>query len=156
MPKRGVSVTLRDENLLWLKSRTVATKGRSLSETLDELVTAARTSRDVPAAAVRSVVGTVDIAADGIASVAALGTMLRARAARPGLVAGDAVELVLRPEAIEIVPPRPSYRALFWARRSNTCCGARTRRCRPFATTRDPARSRRMERLCCYVLRRTP
>jgi iron(III) transport system ATP-binding protein len=43
----------------------------------------------------------VDIA-DGIASVAALGTMLRARAARPGLVAGDAVMLVLRPEAIEI------------------------------------------------------
>ena len=57
-------MTLRDENLLWLKSRTVATKGRSLSETLDELVTAARTSRDVPAAAVRSVVGTVDIATD--------------------------------------------------------------------------------------------
>lgn len=57
-------MTLRDENLLWLKSRTVATKGRSLSETLDELVTAARTSRDVPAAALRSVVGTVDIAAD--------------------------------------------------------------------------------------------
>jgi hypothetical protein len=64
MPKTAISVTLRDENLLWLKSRTVATKGRSLSETLDELVTAARTSRDVPAAAVRSVVGTVDIAAD--------------------------------------------------------------------------------------------
>ena len=64
MPKTGVSVTLRDENLLWLKSRTVATKGRSLSETLDELVTAARIGRDVPASAVRSVVGTVDIAAD--------------------------------------------------------------------------------------------
>lgn len=64
MPKRGISVTLRDENLLWLKSRTLATKGRSLSETLDELVTAARTSRNVPAAAVRSVVGTADIAAD--------------------------------------------------------------------------------------------
>jgi hypothetical protein len=64
MPKIGISVTLRDENLLWLKSRTVATKGRSLSETLDDLVTAARTSRDVPAAAVRSVVGTIDIAAD--------------------------------------------------------------------------------------------
>ena len=64
MPKTGISVTLRDENLLWLKSRTVATKGRSLSETLDELVTAARTSREVPAAAIRSVIGTVDIAAD--------------------------------------------------------------------------------------------
>jgi hypothetical protein len=64
MPKRGISVTLRNENLLWLKSRTLATKGRSLSETLDDLVTAARTGPDVPAAAVRSVVGTVDIAAD--------------------------------------------------------------------------------------------
>jgi hypothetical protein len=64
MPKSGISVTLRDENLLWLKSRTVATKGRSLSETLDDLVTAARTSRTVPEAAIRSVVGTVDIAAD--------------------------------------------------------------------------------------------
>lgn len=59
-------MTLHDENLLWLKSRTVATKGRSLSETLDELVTAARISRDVPAAAVRSVVGTIDIAADDL------------------------------------------------------------------------------------------
>ena len=57
-------MTLRDENLLWLKSRTVATKGRSLSETLDAVVTAARTSPNVPAAAVRSVVGTVDIATD--------------------------------------------------------------------------------------------
>ena len=64
MPKRGISVTLRDDNLLWLKSRTVATKGRSLSETLDELVTAARTSGHVPGTAVRSVVGTVDIAGD--------------------------------------------------------------------------------------------
>jgi ABC-type Fe3+/spermidine/putrescine transport system ATPase subunit len=35
--------------------------------------------------------------------VAALGTLLRARAARPELVAGDTVKLVLRPEAIEIV-----------------------------------------------------
>ena len=64
MPKRGISVTLKDENLVWLRGRTVATKGRSLSETLDDLVTAARTSGNVPATAVRSVAGTVDIAAD--------------------------------------------------------------------------------------------
>jgi len=64
MPKRGISVTLQDDNLLWLKSRTVALKGRSLSETLDDLVTAARTSGDVPGTTIRSVVGTVDIAAD--------------------------------------------------------------------------------------------
>ena len=64
MPKKGISVTLRDENLLWLKGRTVAVKGRSLSETLDDLVTAARTGGQIPAAAIRSVVGTADIASD--------------------------------------------------------------------------------------------
>jgi hypothetical protein len=64
MPKRGISVTLRDENLLWLKGRTLAAKGRSLSETLDSIVTAARTGGPGPGAAVRSVAGTIDIAAD--------------------------------------------------------------------------------------------
>ena len=64
MPKRGISVTLREENLLWLKSRTVAKKGRSLSETLDDLVTAARISRNAPQSTVRSVVQTIDIAMD--------------------------------------------------------------------------------------------
>lgn len=64
MPKKGISVTLQDDNLLWLKSRTMALKGRSLSETLDDLVTAARTSGDVPGTTIRSVVGTIDIATD--------------------------------------------------------------------------------------------
>jgi len=64
MPKVGVSVTLDDANLLWLKSRTMATKARSLSETLDLLVTAARTGGPTPPAAIRSVFGTVDIADD--------------------------------------------------------------------------------------------
>jgi hypothetical protein len=62
MPKRGISVTLDVANLLWLKSRTMATKARSLSETLDSLVTAARTGGPTPPAAIRSVAGTVDIA----------------------------------------------------------------------------------------------
>lgn len=57
-------MTLQDDNLLWLKSRTVATKGRSLSETLDALVTAARTSGHVPTEAMRSVAGTIDVAED--------------------------------------------------------------------------------------------
>jgi len=57
-------VTLDDGNLLWLKSRTLATKARSLSETLDALVTAARSDTGAAAGAARSVVGTVDIAAD--------------------------------------------------------------------------------------------
>jgi hypothetical protein len=64
MPKKGISVTLGDENLVWLRGRTVAMKGRSLSETLDDLVTTARTSGNVPVSAMRSVAGTVDIATD--------------------------------------------------------------------------------------------
>ena len=63
MPKNGISVTLDERNLLWLKARTLATRTRSVSETLDQLVTAARTARTVPDTAIRSVVGTVDIAA---------------------------------------------------------------------------------------------
>jgi hypothetical protein len=64
MPKRGISVTLSDDNLLWLKARTQAAKARSLSETLDGLVTDARLAGRIPDALVRSVVGTVDVAAD--------------------------------------------------------------------------------------------
>lgn len=64
MPKTGISVTLDEANLLWLRSRTLATKARSLSETLDELVTLVRTTGRTPAAAIRSVVGSVDIGTD--------------------------------------------------------------------------------------------
>jgi hypothetical protein len=64
MPKSGISVTLSDNNLLWLRSRTQAAKARSLSQTLDALVTEARLGGRVPEASIRSVKGTVDIAAD--------------------------------------------------------------------------------------------
>ena len=57
-------MTLDDTNLLWLKSRTAAVKGKSLSDTLDSLVTAARTGGATPLAAIRSIAGTVDIASD--------------------------------------------------------------------------------------------
>ena len=89
MPRKGVSVTLDHENLLWLKSRTLAIKGRSLSETLDDLVTAARTNGVVPPAAVRSVVGTVDIAADdpGLETADAyIQTLVASSVSRPFLV----------------------------------------------------------------------
>ena len=61
MPKKPLSVTLDEGNLLWLKGRAAATKRRSLSEALDELITAARTGGH-GASAARSVVGTIDIA----------------------------------------------------------------------------------------------
>jgi hypothetical protein len=63
MPKRAISITLADDNLTWLRGRTRALKVRSVSETLDRLVTEARTSGRTTAAASRSVVGSVDIAA---------------------------------------------------------------------------------------------
>jgi hypothetical protein len=63
MPKLPLSVTLDQDNLLWLRSQTTAAK-RSLSETLDQLVTEARLAGRVPEGSVRSVVGTVDITGD--------------------------------------------------------------------------------------------
>ena len=62
MPKLPISVTLGAENLLWLRARATGTKRRSLSDLLDELVTAARVSAHGDS--IRSVVGTVDIPAD--------------------------------------------------------------------------------------------
>jgi hypothetical protein len=63
MPKQPVSVTLDADNLLWLKGQTASGKRRSLSDTLDALVTAARTGAHGGGSG-RSVAGTIDIAAD--------------------------------------------------------------------------------------------
>ena len=63
MPKQPLSVTLDRDNLLWLRGRAAGRKRKSLSDALDEIITAARLgglASDAP----RSVVGTVDIAAD--------------------------------------------------------------------------------------------
>jgi hypothetical protein len=63
MPKTPLSVTLEKANLLWLKGRAAARKKRSLSDTLDEILTAARQGgrgADAP----RSVAGTIDLADD--------------------------------------------------------------------------------------------
>jgi hypothetical protein len=61
MAKRAISITLDEDNVLWLKGRAAATRRRSLSDTIDEVVTAARTGGH-GATASRSVAGTVDIA----------------------------------------------------------------------------------------------
>jgi len=60
MPKRPLSITLDEDNLLWIRGRAAAGRRRSLSDTLDEIVTAARTGGH-GASASRSVSGTVDI-----------------------------------------------------------------------------------------------
>jgi hypothetical protein len=62
MPKRAVSLTLDEANLLWLKGRGYG--HGNLSAAVDDLITAARAGRlGVPPIA-RSVVGTIDLAAD--------------------------------------------------------------------------------------------
>ena len=85
MPKKPLSVTLEEDNILWLRGRTLAGKRRSLSEALDTVVTAARTRGD--AAEARSVVGTIDIPATDAALLgadAALRALFDASAASPG------------------------------------------------------------------------
>ena len=57
--KAAISVTLHRDNLTWLKGKATAAGHRSVSELLDRLVTAARTSGQVAPA--RSVVGTIEI-----------------------------------------------------------------------------------------------
>jgi hypothetical protein len=60
MGKQAISVTLDADNLTWLKGRAGATGVRSVSELLDQLVSAARASGQVGPS--RSVVGTIDVA----------------------------------------------------------------------------------------------
>jgi hypothetical protein len=62
MAKRAVSVTLDEANLLWLKGQ--GHGHGNLSAAVDDLITAARAGRFGVPAAVRSVVGTIDLAAD--------------------------------------------------------------------------------------------
>ena len=62
MPKRSISVTIDESNLLWLRGRGY---GRgNLSAALDDLITAARAGQLAMPAPVRSVVGTIDLPAD--------------------------------------------------------------------------------------------
>jgi len=59
MPKQAISVTLGADNLTWLRGRANAAGVRSVSELLDQLVSAARSSGDIGPS--RSVVGTIDV-----------------------------------------------------------------------------------------------
>src|SRR5687767_2238844 len=59
--RRAVSVTLEEDNLLWLRAQAGASARGSLSEVLDRLVTGARESGRTDAAAIRSVRGTIDL-----------------------------------------------------------------------------------------------
>lgn len=83
MPKSAVSVTLDVDNLLWLRARAAQRKRRSVSDTLDEVVTAARTG-GLGAGPIRSVVGTVSCSdEDLLAAEAYVRTLFEESLARP-------------------------------------------------------------------------
>ena len=65
MSKQAVSVTLRLDNLLWLKTRLKAAGRRSLSEALDEVITEARAGAGAAAVKRRSVIGHASLLKDG-------------------------------------------------------------------------------------------
>ena len=62
--KRAISVTLEEDNLLWLKGQAGAGASGSVSEVIDRLVREARTGGRTDALAIRSVVGTIDLPPD--------------------------------------------------------------------------------------------
>ena len=62
--RKAVSVTLKTDNLLWLRAQAAASPRGSLSEVLDRLVTDARTSGQTDERAIRTVRGTIDLPDD--------------------------------------------------------------------------------------------
>jgi hypothetical protein len=62
--RRAVSVTLGEDNLLWLKAQAAASAKGSVSDVLDRLVSTARAAGRTDQAAIRSIRGTIDIPDD--------------------------------------------------------------------------------------------
>ena len=62
--RKAISVTLNEDNLLWLRGQAARTSKGSVSELLDRLVGEARRSGRTDPAAVRSVAGTIDLPQD--------------------------------------------------------------------------------------------
>jgi len=63
MNKKAISVTLRPENLLWLRGQTRASARRSVSDMLDDLISAARAGARGRPGVIKSVVGSIGIPA---------------------------------------------------------------------------------------------
>ncbi len=64
MNKQAISVTLEADNLAWVRGRAMAAGRLSVSEMLDRIIRAARTSGAGGSSAATSVVGTIAIAPD--------------------------------------------------------------------------------------------
>ncbi|HYT65815.1 MAG TPA: hypothetical protein VEL51_05325 [Vicinamibacterales bacterium] len=97
--KRAVSVTVGEDNLLWLRAQAAASARGSVSEVLDRLVTEARMQGRTDRAAIRSVAGTIDLPPDD-PNLETAGTYVRAMFDRS----------LHRPMLVKERPPRAKKR----------------------------------------------
>ena len=59
--KRAISITVAQDNMLWLRGQAARTTGGNVSEIVDRLITEARTVGGGNRSAARSVAGTIDL-----------------------------------------------------------------------------------------------
>lgn len=62
--RKAISITLGEDNLLWLRGQAARTAKASVSEVLDQIVSEARASGRTDPSAIRSVAGTIDLPED--------------------------------------------------------------------------------------------
>ena len=62
--RKAISITMSEENLLWLRGQAARTSRGSVSEVLDRIVGEARAAGRIDPAALRSVAGTIDLPDD--------------------------------------------------------------------------------------------
>ena len=87
--RKAISVTISEDNLLWLRGQAGRSGRGSLSEVLDRIVGEARAAGRTDPAAVRSVIGTVDLPdddADLAGADAYIRTLFAASARQPVMV----------------------------------------------------------------------
>ena len=90
--RKAISVTIEEDNLLWLKAQAAATSKGSVSDVLDRLVRDARLEGRTEA--IQSVVGTVDLAEGNLDRADAYVRSLFDRS-------------LSRPMLVKETPPRP-------------------------------------------------
>ena len=86
--KKAISVTLKSENLLWLKAQAAARTGGNVSEIVDRLIRDARAASTTDRTAIRSIVGTINLPDDESLAEAesSVRTMFDRSLSRPMLV----------------------------------------------------------------------
>ena len=96
-----MSVTLDQDNVLWLKAQATASAKGTVSDVLDRLVTRARADGHMEPAGIRSVAGTIDLPEDDAGLTGA-----------DGYLRGLFTQSISRPMLVRERPPRrPAKRA---------------------------------------------